>query len=69
MKLNVDTWHLLAIWQRCDDSVAHRIGNAEALMALKRNYLEFILMANFPLSITCRNFAKKPAINVMYLPA
>ena len=33
-----------------------------SLIALKRNYLEFILIANSPLTITSRNFAKLYAL-------
>ena len=70
MKLNADKCHLLVIGQRCDDPVAVKIGNAEVVkIALKRNYLEFILIANSPLTITSRNFAKMPVINFMHLPA
>ena len=69
MKLNADKWHRLVIGQRCDDPVAVKTGNAEVIIALKRNYLEFILIANSPLAITSRNFAKKPVMNFMHLLA
>ena len=41
----------------------------KSLIALKRSYLKFILIANSPLTITSRNFAKKQVINFMHLPA
>ena len=42
---------------------------SEILMLLivqKKNCSEFILIVNSPLTITCRSFAKKPAINFMH---
>ena len=69
MKLNADKCHLLVIGKRCVDPVAVKIGSAKSLIALKRNYLEFILIVNSPLTITSRNFAKEPVINFMHLPA
>ena len=64
MKLNADQCHLLVLGQRCDDPVTVRIGHAE--IALKRSYLEFKLIADFPSIITFPNCAKRRAINCMH---
>ena len=70
MKLYADKCYLLVIGQRdVMIQLPLRLEVPKSLIALKRYYLEFILIASSPLTITSQNFAKEPVINFMHLPA
>ena len=66
MQINVMFWSL-GRDVRIQLLLRRLIEMLKSLIALKRNYLEFILIANSPLTITSRNFAKKSVIKLYAL--
>ena len=69
MKLNVDKCHLMVLGQRCDDSVAVKIGNTDVVNSSEEKFLRVHTGSKLSFAITSRSFAIKLAINFTHLPA
>ena len=70
MKLNVDKFHLMVLWERCDESVTIEIGNIDVVNSSKEKLFRVHIDSKRSLDYhTSRNFAKKLAKNWTHLPA